>query len=381
MATFTNLYHASEVVKHVLETKVIPAPVNGVLAAPPPDAIIVTEEIRVTLLWLNEQPSHRNDPPHRNFDGTMTPPPATLSLFYLVTTYGEGPGGDANGAHRLLGEVIRVFSAEPTITLPIPALPGNSGEGKLHVTLVPPTPDLMEKLFSPLQIKHRPYALYEVSPVQLKSTLATGAPMPVVAPGGLALSGPAPSQPPLISRVASLTQAEGGYLRVDGVFPTAITSVWVGGVQIVAPDLTILDPRRSLRVKLPTGGANPVLPGQHRLSVASGNLHSEAVEVRIAPAGTWTLDGPATLSHSQAAALVLTGQGLDTADLVYVWPDAGIFAPTDVRTFAPGLVTATSVTVLLSGLPTGQYRIAARIDLGAGVARQFTPYVVLEVTP
>lgn len=379
MAVFTNLYHAGEILRHIVLTQIAPA--NGVLVAPPPDTVTTNEEIRVSLLWINEQATHRSDAPHRNFDGTTASPPTSLSMFFLITAYGDGPGGNADAAHRLLGEVVRIFHTDPVVTLPLAGLAGNSGVGKLGVTLVPITPDLMEKLFSPLQIKHRPFALYEVSPVQLTSPLAPGAPSPVVAPGGIALAGPTTATRPVITRLVASTLAEGGALRIDGVFSGAVDAVLVGSTRILAAGVTVVAAGRSIRVALPTGAPGAVLPGVHRVSVVTGTLQSDPVELLVVQAGQWTLDGPAALTHAQWAPLVLTGQGLLDADLVYVWPDGGIRAPTDVRTFAPSLVAAGSITVLLSGLPRGEYRLAARLALGPGVAAQFTPYVVLEVGP
>lgn len=381
MAVFTNLFHVSDALRHILHTRIGPS--NGVIAAPPPDTLSTIEEIRVSLMWINEQPAHRNDAPHRRPDGTSEQPPATLSVYYLITTYGEGPLKNADAAHRLLGEVVRLFHAEPVISFPIAGLAGNSGEGRMGVTLVPMTPESMEKIFVPLQIKHRPFLLYEVGPVQLKSPVGPGAPGPVVAPTGIRLSGPTPTKRPVLSRLVPTVQAEGGFLRIDGVFDAQVDAVLVGSTRIPSANIDVLRPGSSIRVALPTGGPGAVGPGVHRVSVVTGNLHADPAELFVVNAGQWTLDGPAATTHAQSEDLVLTGQGLDNADAVYVWPDSGIRAPSDVREFIPPPdgVTATSITVKLDGLRPGEYRVAARINPGAGVPAQFTPYVVLEITP
>ncbi|AGP41507.1 Pvc16 family protein [Sorangium cellulosum] len=377
MAEFTNLYHASEVLRHVLETRISQPPSGGVLVAPPPDTNTTNEEIRISLLWVTEHATHRSDGPLRNHDGTTTPPPSTLSLFVLVTTYGEGPSKNADGAHRLLGEVARVLHAEPTLSLPMAGLPGNSGMGKLHVALVPVTPELVEKLFAPLQIKHRPFLFYEIWPVQLRSLLPPGAPTPVVAPGGIRLSGPTTDPRPVLSRVVPSTQAAGGFLRLDGAFTSPVDAVFIGSTRLAGASLVALDPQRSVGVALPAG-----LPaGVHKVSVAAGPLQSDALDLRVVDPGQRSLDVPQALAHAQGAPLVLTGWDLGSADLVYVWPDGGVFSPADVRTFVPSAVASGSITVALSGLPRGDYRIAARVDLGSGAPAQFTPYIVLELTP
>jgi Pvc16 N-terminal domain len=379
MAVFTNLYDASDVLRYILDSQIAPA--NGVLVTAPPDTISTTEEIIVSLMWLTEQPTHRNDPPYRNYDGTMTPPPATLSVFYLITTYGEGPAKNADAAHRLLGEIVRIFHTQPVVTLPLAGLPGNSGVGDLEFRLVPMTPDVMEKILLPLQIEHRPFVVYEVGPVQLKSLLRPGPPTPVVAPGSIVLSGPAPTPRPVLSRLVPFIQAEGGILRLDGPFSAAVTAVIIGLTRIPQANITVIGSGNAVNVTLPTVGPDAVVPGVQNVKVETGNLQSDPVELLVVSAGQWALDGPPTLTHSQTAALVLTGQGLSNADMIYTWPESGIRAPTDVKTFVPSMVTATSITVMISGLMTGEYRVSARINLGQNVPAQFTPYVVLGITP
>lgn len=380
MATFTNLYHATEALKHVLETRIIPAPAS-VVAGPPPDQVITTEELRVSLLWVNEQATHRNDGPVRSPDGTTAPPPATLSVFVLITGYGEDPTHNAAGAHRLLGEVVRVFAASPVIELPIAALPSNTGRGRLDVTLVPTTPELMEKLFSPLQIKHRPFLLYEVHPVQLVSTLATGPVAPVVAPGGVRLVGPTVSTPPVLDSLVPDTLAEGGYLRIDGAFSAPIDTIWIGAHRFVSPSFDVLDAGSSVGLALPTAGPNAIPPGIHRVTVMGSKLSSEAAALRIVPAGTWSLDGPKVLSAVPGATLALTGQGLSSASQAYLWPEAGIHAPSDVHKTGVVVIDPGKVELTVPALRPGRYRIALEIQLGPAVPLQFTPFVTLEIEP
>ncbi|RKG57572.1 DUF4255 domain-containing protein [Corallococcus sp. AB011P] len=378
MATFNNLYHATEAIKHVLETRITPAPGN-VIAGPPPDTAITIEELRVSLLWVNEQAGHKNDGYIRNPDGTSSPPPASLSLFVLITGYGEDPETNSAGAHRLIGEVLRIFHSEPHIELPIPALPSNSGRGRISLALVPLTPDLVEKLFSPLQIKHRPFLLYEVGPVQLVSKLAATPVSPVVAPGGMVLTGPSISTPPRIGRLVPSSLAEGGYLRIDGAFPTSIDAVWIGARKFVAGGFDVIEPGRAIGLKLPTAGPNAVPSGVHRISVMSGKVGSEPADLRIVPAGTWSVDGPKVLSVAKGATFKLEGQGLAPATQVYLWPDSGIFAPTDVHRIGGLTVTPTSVEFTVPSLTSGDYRFSVELTLGASVPLQFTPFVTVEI--
>lgn len=381
MATFTNLYHASEVIKSFLETRITPAP--KVVVGPPPEASSTIEELRVSLLWINEQPTHKSDGFVRNPDGTSAPPPATLSLFVLITGYGQDTDQNAEGAQRLIGEVIRTFHAVPIVELPLPALPNNSGRGKLTLALVPLTPEIMEKLFSPLQIKHRPFLLYELGPVQLLSRVAAGPVAPVVAPGGVRLVGPVVATPPVITRVVPHTLAVGGYLRIDGVFASPIDTVWIGTRKFVAPnDFDIIDAGSSVGLFLPKIVPNTVSPGVHRVSVVSGTLAAEPTDVRVSPAGTRCVDGPKILSAGSGSLFTLTGQGLAAASAVYIWPDSGIHDPSDVIKVLSGLaVTPTSVEFTVPSVSPGQYRVAVELKLGLGVPLQFTPFVNLEISP
>lgn len=380
MATFTNLYHATEVIKHVLETQIAPPP-SSVIVGPPPDTVLTTEELRVSLLWLNEQPGHKNDGRIRKPDGTLSPPPASLSIFVLITGYGEDLAKNAAGAHRVIGEVLRIFHAVPEIEMPIAALPTNSGKGQISLSLVPLTPDLLEKLFSPLQIKHRPFLLYEVGPVQLVSLLPETPVSPVVAPGGVVLTGPTTATPPIISRLVPRTLAEGGYLRIDGVFSSPVDTIWIGSRRFDTGSFELIDSGRAVGLALPTVKPNAIGPGVARVSVLSGTLASEPTELRVVPAGSWSINAPKVLSVAKGTFLKLVGQNLLGATHVYVWPESGIYAPTDVHKVDGLAITPTSVEFKVPNVLPGQYRIAVELTLGPSVPLQFTPFVDVEITP
>jgi hypothetical protein len=55
--------------------------------------------VRLTLMWTTPQPAHRSDPEERNPDGTMAPPPPTLTAFYVISTNGATDEQHAIGAH------------------------------------------------------------------------------------------------------------------------------------------------------------------------------------------------------------------------------------------------------------------------------------------
>lgn len=381
MATFRNLYHASDVLRRLLAAKAS-IPYGQVIAGAPHESPPAAEEVRVTLAWQQEQSSHRNDGYQRNADGTATPPPVTLSLFYLVTTYGEN-ASNTDTAHRLLGDVLRGVHATPVLRLPddipemVPVM--NHPEGEVALTPVPLTPEVMEKLFSLFQVKHRPFMLCEMGPVQLVSPLPAASPVRLVAPGGVVLAGPTPRSRPALERAVPSTLAAGSRLRLDGRFDALVTDVFVGGARFTGTAITVVEAGRSVAVQLPTSGVNAVPPGAHAVSVACGTLASDEEQVQVLPAGSWSLDAPPSLSLSHGVPVTFYGQNLASADALFVWPDGGIRAPGDVRSAPVTAATATSVTAAVPVLPLGVYRLAARVFPPSSSVAQYTPYVVMEV--
>jgi hypothetical protein len=89
-----------------------PAVENGVERAP----------LSLWLYLVNENEHVKNRPPSTRADGTITPPPLALALYYLVTPGAPNAGtSDAAAAQerkqRILGKVLQVFHTEPIIAL------------------------------------------------------------------------------------------------------------------------------------------------------------------------------------------------------------------------------------------------------------------------
>lgn len=377
MAIFTSLYHVGEVLAHRIITQLALA-ADDVIVGPPRDSVLDTKkQMRVTLLWASEQPTHRNDPPLRTAGGELVSPPLSLSATYLLTTYGNTPTEESIGAHELLGDALRVLHDEPELALPLPGLT-DRGEGKLGIALAQLTPELVEKLYGPLQIKHRTFALIEVWPVQLASLKAAQAAGPGVTPGGTHLSGPGASARPALRRVVPSTQGAGGRIRLDGDFPAAPTRVWIGDTLIQGGDIDVIDAARAVSVVLPDTGPDAIPAGVHKVRVAVGELPSEPLQIQVVAADEPTLDGPAALAHDRAADLVLSGRGLSGAIEVLAWPERGVRAPSEAVTLPlAGPATATSITVAsaaLSALADRGYNLAARVG-----DHRFTPAITLTV--
>jgi hypothetical protein len=379
MAVFDNLYHAGEALAHAVRSA-FALPLDVVVVGPPRTEVESTSKhLRISLLWTSEQPTHRNDPPVRNFDGTRTPPPLSLSAVYMLTSYGNTAGEEAVEAHQMLGEAMRVFHDNPELSLPFADLPGR-GDGKLGISLMPMAPELLEKVFGPLQIKHRPFALYEVGPVQLRSLKAPFPSQSLVAPDGIRLLELDVQPRPSLERLVPSTQSAGGRIRVDGDYESPPERVWVGSVKLEGALLMHVDGKRSVNVVLPLLGMDAVAPGIHHVSVVANGRISEPLKLRVVAAGEPTLDGPTVLVHSKATNLSLHGRGLSGVTEVVAWPDSGITAPSEVKVFpvAGALSSDTELVVEaphLNELLERAYRFAARIG-----AHRYTPYIVLEVS-
>jgi hypothetical protein len=376
MARFNRLHDASTVVCEILRDRIDPG--LEILPAPPlENATAPAEAIRITLLWVTPQPTHRNDIWETRFDGTLEPPPLSLSGFYLVTTYGTADNQEPEQAYNLLGQVLQVFDLEPEIELPQPPIT-DLGEGSLGVVLVPTAADLMEKIYTPLQMRHRPWALLEVSPIQLISLSPEGPQRPIVRPGGIRLAPLDVTPPPEIESFAPSIASVDSLLRLNARYSGTVEYVRIGDETIVnGPALSIPEPGRVVLLTIPA----TVTPGTYDIFLRVNGVSSTAASVEIRPNNVPSVDAPSTLNHALGADLILTGRMLDGAMEVIIWPERGISSPADVIALPVSNVTSSQVTVTATALSaaaiqTLPYRLTVRVSLHV-----FTPFVQLEFTP
>lgn len=374
MGQFNVLSDVGRVLQSVIEGNV-PGTTEVRIAPPVEEQSGAAPAVRVTLLWTTPQPTHRNDPSERNADGTIALAPSTLSVFYLVTTYGTTPEGNALEAHDLLGSIIAAFHVTPRLPLPVDGL----GEGWLGVTQMTMEPDLVEKIYTPLQLRLRPWVMFEVAPVQLVRT-DEGMPVPVVRPGGLALAPIEVVTPPRIERITPSSVGFGGRIRIDAAYTGNPARVTIGAERIEPPEIAALEPGGPVRANLP-----PAVTAQaYDLTLAAAN------NISSQPAGLTVLDinlpsifAPGVAEHSAAGDLVLDGASLGANGdplAAFFWPDSGISAPGEVVELAgavEGGGTALRITAAeLAGLRPTLYRISVRM-----AAHLYTSYVLLEITP
>lgn len=386
-AVFTDLHDVAQVLsEHIREEVGIADVQPGV----PRDVAATTEAAaRITLLYTTPQMQHRNDPLERQPDGTHRHAPLALSCFYLVTTSGAD-ADDPIAAHHALGRIMTLYYDNPSLQLPLSDNPGADpgaftelGDGELAVVQVPMMLDQIDKIWTSLDVQLQPWALFEVSPVQLVSQLEDTPPAPLVRPGGIGLEVRAGMRP-LIVRVTPDAVRRGGRVRIDTLRQATFEAVDVDGVEVPAGDASlIVGPAGSpLLLTLDDGGLELLARGTQSLTVRASGLVSRRGVLRVADPAAPVVDAPATLAHDPSTDLVLTGANLDDAQEAVLWPDVGVTSPTDVHSLPVANASADSVAVPSAGgiatVPParGPWRLTIRVG-----QHVYTPYVVLELTP
>jgi hypothetical protein len=371
MGRFQNLSQVSRVIADVIGNAV-PAGTDVVINVPPENPESAQPAVRVSLLWTTPQPGHRSDDVERNPDGTVASAPATLTAWYLVSTYGQAPDSNAIDAHNLLGDVVRAFHATATLTLPVNA----NGEGVIDVVQVPVDHELCEKVWVPLQARLRPWAVFDVGPIQLLRNDPPANVQPIVHPGGVRLADIDVADRPRITRLVPSTIGVGGRVRIDGSYTGAPTRVTIGDERLVPPDIVAMEAGGPVLVTL----TNAIVAGDFTVTLTGvGPASSDPEVLSVVPETVPSVDAPDVLQHSRAAALVLNGRALGVGAVqVFFWPDSGISAPTEVVTVA-GTAANTTVTIqpaALGPLHGRLYRISVHLP-----PHTFTPHVLLEVVP
>lgn len=381
-AIFNDLHDVSQVLTEHIREEV---GIVDVQPGAPRDVAATTEAAaRITLLYTSPQPAHRNDPLEGLPDGTQRFPPLALSCFYLVTTSGAD-ADDPIAAHHALGRIMTLYHDSPALQLPLSeADPGaftELGEGVMAVVQVPMILDQIDKIWTSLDVQLQPWALFEVSPVQLVSQREDSQAAAVVRPGGIGLDVRAGTRP-LIVRVTPEAVRQGGRVRIDTFQQGTMEAISTDGLEVPAGDasLVVAPGGSPLLLTLDDGGLEALTPGTHGLTVRVSGFVSRRGLLRVAPTGTPVVDAPAALAHDPTTDLLLTGADLAGAEEAVLWPDIGVTAPTDVHSLPVSGVAAGSVTVpSAGGLATlsgarGPWRLTVRIG-----AHVYTPYVLVEL--
>lgn len=380
MALFTSLTEVADVLcGHLVERTGI----DDVHAGLPNSGTAPTEAVRISFLYCTPQPFHRNDPYELHADGTMVPPPLSLSCFYLVSTSGSTQLGEPLPALDALGKVMSALH-NTTLDLPLAAPAPAEGDGPLHVIQQVVSLDQVDKLWSPFQLKLTPWALYEVAPVQLVSPLPTRIGPPAVAPGGVNV-GAAVGASPTLRRVSPERTRQGGRIRMEAAGLAALEAITVGGIEVLPTSNAVDDHLASeaaILLTLDHDGLELLGPGRYPCTLRVGGTWSAPTWVTIDGATAPIVDAPVPLKHARTSDLTLTGANLSRAEVAVLWPDAGVRVPTDVHEVPLAGVTATSVELRaaggLSAVPVGPGPLRLSLRLAGGT---YTPWVLVELTP
>lgn len=381
MAVYSGLHQLAESVVGHLKTLGGAFLTNTHYGQPPETPTASTDGARVTMLWLTPQPTHRNDAQFRNHAGVLEPAPVTLSVYLMITTY--GPADDPATAYQMLGQVVRSFHETPVLTLPISGV----GQGELTMALVPTAADLMEKVFSPIQIKHRPFVIYEAGPVQLVPLVAPTTGAPPVKPGGIGLDVVVRPSPAIV-RITPERQVPGGAVRLDlQLGGSPLGEVTVDGTTVASVPVP---GTAAVRVLLPGAVAGGVAPLAVRIDPAPGRW-SDPAPIAVLPTSAASVDAPTVDTTALGSPLVLAGRGLAGATAVFLWPDEGTPGDTDVREITLGAPNPSATALTLSGaalssainaspgrrsLVSLPVRVVVRLATGG-----FTPYVLMRFVP
>lgn len=162
--------------------------------------------------------------PSRSAPNTVTPPPLSLNLYYLMTPYATNDAQTGNAtAHMVLGEAMRVFYENPILRTAAdapPILVDGLADAREQIKITLNTLDVEElsQLWGTFSQPYRLSVLYEVSVVQLDPLPAAARP---IANRVRRIGVPevrAPYRPPVVNQISPVSTpvATPGLLTVQG---------------------------------------------------------------------------------------------------------------------------------------------------------------------
>jgi len=151
--------------------------------------------------------------------GQLTPPPLSLSLFYLMTPYAQNDPQTGNStAHEILGEAMRVFYENAI--MPEDYLSEGLVDARHQIKIMLNTLDLeeMSRVWSTFTQPFRLSVLYEISVVQIDMLTASERTMATrVRQVGIP-DVRAPYQPPIIESITPTSATAGSIITFQGVY-------------------------------------------------------------------------------------------------------------------------------------------------------------------
>ncbi len=167
MSTYEVISEVSKTLKQLLEDNMTTTPLTIVLSTPDEEISNSTNRINLFLYQVVENVQLKNQDWQMSSPTKIKPPPLSLNLFYLLTPYPQNPN-DYTNAHLILGEAMRIFFDQ--LILVSDYLSQAAEEVKL--ILNPINMDEMTKIWSAINKPYRLSVSYEVSVVQIESSVA-----------------------------------------------------------------------------------------------------------------------------------------------------------------------------------------------------------------
>jgi hypothetical protein len=161
--------------------------------------------------------------------------------------------------------------------------------------------------------------------------------------------------PPLITSLSPTLAGEGGRVRLNANYGGIVEQVRIGDEVIPAAALTIPQPNGPVLFTLPPA----IAAGSYDTTMRVDGIFSRPLTLNVRAATVPTLDAPATVTHSLANNLVLTGRVLAAVAEVFIWPARGVRAPADVIALPPSAAAANSVTLTAADLAAANVRPGA----------------------
>jgi Pvc16 N-terminal domain len=268
MSASTAIGMVSESLRNLLKRKMTIKPTVEVTILAPDETGGDPPRINLFLYRILENSALKNLDwqAKRGEPSRIAPPPLSLNLYYLMTSYARNVSETGNAtSHAILGEAMRVFHEHAVV--PQDALvPGLSNAGEqIKIMLNPLDPDELGRVWSTFSQPFRLSVMYEVSVVQLellsdramsKRVQRTGVP-----------NVRAPFRPPVVEQLTPLRGPVSTQITVSGRhlagWPASLS---ISGQKII--DGAELD-GDTMTATIPAGLA----PGFHEIQVDIAHIH------------------------------------------------------------------------------------------------------------
>lgn len=273
MSASTAIGMVSESLRNLLLSKMQFYPLPGVtILAPDESSTGSSNRINLFLYRVQENPAFKNmDWQMKSGSAdTLKPPPLSLNLYYLMTSYAANDMETGNSAaHAILGEAMRVFHENPIV--PKEYLVEGLQDARERIQIIPNNLNIDElaQVWSTFTQPYRLSVLYQITVVQIDSPDREHRKAPRVRQVGVPMVR-APFNPPYVERIEPICGLENVSTVVTFHGQNLIgwrAYVWVMGKPLPDGEGQELVEDR-FEVTLPAG----LSPGFHELRVDISHL-------------------------------------------------------------------------------------------------------------